>query len=222
VDADANLEVEAARHPQLVLQLAQLAPHVERCVAGALRMVLVCDRSAEQGHDAVAGILIDRALVAVDAVRQHLEEAIQDGVPLLRIEPPGELHRPLHIRKEHRHLLALTFERRAKLEDAVGQVLRRVLTGVAQGAFLRRQLPGAVGEPGAALGAEALPVLVRRAAARAGDGQGSAASAAEAPANAVFVAACRALHARSLPRPHAIVRELAGEGGGGGQRAQGR
>ena len=75
-------------------------------------MVLVRDRRAEERHDAVAGVLVDRALEAVHAVGEDLEEALEDRVPLLGVDLLGELHRALHVGEEHRHLLALALERR--------------------------------------------------------------------------------------------------------------
>jgi hypothetical protein len=56
---------------------------MERRIAGSLRVVLVGDGRAEERHDPVARVLVDGSLEAVDAVRQDLEEAIQDAVPLL-------------------------------------------------------------------------------------------------------------------------------------------
>ena len=83
---------------------------MERGEAGAPRVILVRDRRSEQRHDAVAGVLIHRALEAVNAVGEYLEEAVQDLVPLFRIELLGQIHRALHVGEEHRHLLALAFE----------------------------------------------------------------------------------------------------------------
>ena len=39
-------------------------------------MVLVCDRGAEERHDAVAGVLVDRPLEAVHAVGEKVKEAV--------------------------------------------------------------------------------------------------------------------------------------------------
>ena len=44
------------------------------------------------GHDAVAGVLVHRALEAVHTVGEDGEEAIEDRVPLFRVELLGELH----------------------------------------------------------------------------------------------------------------------------------
>ena len=111
VEAHAHREAEAVRAPQLVGVALELVAQMQRRVAGALRVVLVRDRRAEQRHDAVAGVLVDRALEAVHAVGEDREEALQDPVPLLGVELLGQLHRALHVGEQHRDLLALAFER---------------------------------------------------------------------------------------------------------------
>ncbi len=60
---------------------------------------------------AVARVLVDRPLEAVHAVGEDLEEAVHDPVPVLGVDLLGEIHRALHVGEEHRHLLALAFER---------------------------------------------------------------------------------------------------------------
>jgi len=46
--------------------------------------------------------LVDRSLVAVDAVREDAEEAIEEAMPFLGIEALGELHRARDIGEEDR------------------------------------------------------------------------------------------------------------------------
>ena len=60
-------KLESVLEAQLVRVAPQLLLKVQRRVAGALRVVLVRDRGAEERHDAVAGVLVDRALEAVNA-----------------------------------------------------------------------------------------------------------------------------------------------------------
>ena len=90
---------------------AQIVAQLQRRVAGALGVVLVGDRRAEQRHDAVAGVLVDGALEAMHALREDAEEPRRrmvchcSGSTLL-----GECHRALHVGEEHRDLLALAFE----------------------------------------------------------------------------------------------------------------
>jgi hypothetical protein len=54
-----------------------------------LRVILVSDRRAEEGHDSVAGVLVDRPLEAVNAIREDMEEAVEDLVPLFGIDLLG-------------------------------------------------------------------------------------------------------------------------------------
>ncbi len=89
----------------------ELARHLERGRAGALGVVLVGDRGAEERHDAVAGVLVDGPLVAVDAVREDPEEAIEETMPFLGIDALGELHRARDVGEEDGDRLALALER---------------------------------------------------------------------------------------------------------------
>jgi hypothetical protein len=93
-------------------------------------MVLVGDGGPEQRHDAVAGVLVDRALEAVHALGEELQEAVPDPVPFLRVELLGEIHRPLHVGEQDGYLLALPLQRSARGEDFFRQVTRGVGQGV--------------------------------------------------------------------------------------------
>ena len=99
---------------------------LERRVAGALRMILVSDRRAEQRHDAVAGKLVDETLEVLDTLGEDVEEALHDLRPRLGVHLLGELHRALHVREQHGDLLALAFEGAARGEDLLGEMLGRV------------------------------------------------------------------------------------------------
>lgn len=70
-------------------------------------MVLVRYRCAEESHDPVAGVLVHRALEAVDAGGEDLEVAVEHLVPDLLADAAGELLRPLDVGEEHCHLLPL-------------------------------------------------------------------------------------------------------------------
>ena len=61
---------------QLVGVARKLVAQMQRRVAGALRVVLVRDRRAEQRHDAVAGELVDGPFEALHAVGEDREEAV--------------------------------------------------------------------------------------------------------------------------------------------------
>ena len=133
VQPDAHAERHAVLDPHLVGVLAHGVADVQRCVAGALRMIFMRDRRAEQGHDAVAGVLIDRAFEAVHAVRKYCEELVENAVPLLRIELLRQLHRALHVGEEDGDLLALPFEGGLGLEDFFGEMLGGIRARVALG-----------------------------------------------------------------------------------------
>ena len=92
---------------QLGRVLGDVVEHLQRRVAGPPRVVLVGDRGAEDGHDPVAGELVDGALEALDRLGQDREEALHDLAPLLGVLLLGEVHRAADVGEQHRHLLAL-------------------------------------------------------------------------------------------------------------------
>jgi hypothetical protein len=108
---------------------SQFFAQVKRRVAGALGVILMGNRCAEERHDAVARVLVHRALEAVDAVRENLEEAVQDAVPCFGIDLLGEIQRSLHVGEEDGHLLALAFQGALGGEDLLGEVLGGVVAG---------------------------------------------------------------------------------------------
>jgi len=129
IEAHANRKIQSARQPQLIGVGPERVAQVQRGVAGALRVVLVGDGRAEQRHDAVAGVLVHRAFEAVHAVGEDLEEAIENLMPLFRIDLLGQFHRAFDVGEQHGDLLALAFEGGLRLQDFVGEVLGRVGTG---------------------------------------------------------------------------------------------
>jgi hypothetical protein len=66
-------------------------------MAGALRVVLVGDRGSEEGHDAIAGELVDRTLEAIHPLAHQREHAFHDAAPCLSIHALPELHRALDV-----------------------------------------------------------------------------------------------------------------------------
>src|SRR5262245_36031084 len=172
----------------------ELALQVQRRIAGALGMVLVRARSSEQRHDAIAGILIHRTFEAVNAAVEDLKEAVQDFVPFLRIELLRQIHRALHVGKEHRDLLAFAFEGASRCEDLLSEVLRGVAARVGRS--------GTVSRPCQRLSAAVAKLLlryVRASAARTAYGacKRRSAFATEARIGDVFEAAGWAAHGRS-------------------------
>ncbi len=100
--------------------------HAERRVGGAHRVVLVGKRRAEDGHDAVAEHLVDRALVAMDRLHHRLDHGVEELARLLGIAVGQELEGALHVGEEHGDLLALVRERAARGADPFGEVARRI------------------------------------------------------------------------------------------------
>ena len=109
VETHADGEADPPRPLELLGVAPELVLQVQRRVACPPGVVLVRDRRAEERHHAVAGVLIHRTLEAVHAVGEELEEAIHDLVPVLGVEPLGELHGALDVGEEHGHLLQLAF-----------------------------------------------------------------------------------------------------------------
>ena len=107
VDPDPGREVEAGVAAQLGGVGGDVVEHPQCRVTGALGVVLVGDRGAEDGHDPVAGELVDGALEGLDGAGQQGEEALHDLAPLLRVLALGEVHRAAHVGEENGHELAL-------------------------------------------------------------------------------------------------------------------
>ena len=107
VDPDPGREVEPRTAPQLGRVVGDVVEHLQGGITGAPGVVLVGNRRPEDGHDPVAGELVDGALEFADGVGQDREEALHDLAPLLRVLLLGEVHRAADVGEQHRHLLAL-------------------------------------------------------------------------------------------------------------------
>ena len=64
---------------------------VDRCGDGAQRVVGLRDGRAEVGHHRVADELVDGAAALEDAVRHQLEDLVEEGHHLVRLEPLREV-----------------------------------------------------------------------------------------------------------------------------------
>jgi hypothetical protein len=147
-------------------------------------VVLVRDRCSEQSHDAVARVLVDRPLEAMHALSEDLEEAVHDLVPLFGVDLLGEVHRPLHVGEQHRHLLALAFDGAAGGEDRLGEVL----WGVGRGSSSRGHM---FPQRCTAVAAELLLYFNGRSAGGAGAAEPTPALRAEAAVGTIAVSARR-------------------------------
>src|SRR5437660_11062870 len=147
VEAHPHREIEPALAPHVFGERPEVACQLKRGRAGALGVVLVGDRGAEERHDAVAGVLVDGPLIAVDAVREDPEEAIEEAMPLLGIDALGELHRARDVGEEDGDRLALALERALGGEDLLDEVARRVGARLGGGRRHRQACAAAVAEP---------------------------------------------------------------------------
>ncbi len=89
-------------------------------------MVLVGKRRAEQRHDPVAHHLIHGSFVVMDRLHHPLEHGVEEFARILRVAVGDQFHRALQIGEQHGDLLALALERGARVEDALGEMPRRV------------------------------------------------------------------------------------------------
>ena len=112
---------------QLLRVLLHPLLHPEGGVARADGVILVGDRRAEEGHDAVAHDLVHGALVVVDGLDHALEHGVEQPAGVLDVAVGQELHRALEVREEHGDVLALALEGAARVEDLLRDVRGRVL-----------------------------------------------------------------------------------------------
>ena len=111
VQPHADMEIEPDVASYLLTKGLQPLAQVQRRMAGSLGVILVRDRSAEQRHDPVTGVLVDGPFEAVHTSRENGEEPGEKAVPDLRIDAPSHLHRLLHVGEQDRYLLAFPFNR---------------------------------------------------------------------------------------------------------------
>jgi hypothetical protein len=122
VDAQSHRKIKAASEAQLVCVGAQALDHVQGRIAGPAGVILVGKGRAEQGHDAVAGELVDESLEALHALGKNKKEALHDLRPRFGVHAFRQLHRAAHVREQNRDLLAFAFERGLHAKNSVGQM----------------------------------------------------------------------------------------------------
>src|SRR6266436_3017829 len=67
--------------------------HAQRRITGAHRVILMGNRRAEKGHDAVAHHEVHGPLVVMHRLHHAIEHRLEDGTRLLRIAFGDQLHR---------------------------------------------------------------------------------------------------------------------------------
>ena len=121
VDADAHLEGERG---SAVVQLLDRLEDAEAGANGALGVVLVRDRRAEDGHHRVPDELLDRAAVALDLLPQARvvrADARADVLGVGGFRGRGEAD---EVAEEHGHDLALLLHRSCRLRGQRGRTER--------------------------------------------------------------------------------------------------
>jgi hypothetical protein len=97
VDGDANVYLRFRQH---------IADR-ERCAHGGLRIVLVRDRRAEDGHDGIADELLDRAAVTLEFGAKSCVIGGERCAHVLRVPSLGLRGRADEVGEQNRHDLAL-------------------------------------------------------------------------------------------------------------------
>src|SRR5438874_10673681 len=126
VQSNPHRELEPALAPHVFGERAELARQIQGGRTGALGVILVGDRRAEERHDAVAGVLVDGPLVSVNAARKDPEQAIEQAMPFLGIDALRELHRAHDVGEEDGDQLALAPERALGRKNLLDEMPRRV------------------------------------------------------------------------------------------------
>ena len=93
---------------QLLAQTRYIRQHIQRRTQGAFRVVFVGNRRAKQGHQPVAGQLIDHALVFVDIIDQHADELLHQLVEFFVAQHLREVRVPGEVYEQYGHAAALS------------------------------------------------------------------------------------------------------------------
>ena len=140
VDAHPHREAQPVAAAHLGGIGGKLTLQRERRPAGALCVILVGERSAEERHDPIAGELVNRALEAVNTITEDREEPLHDPPPDLRVGPLGQVHRADHVREQHRDLLTLPIQIGPRTTDPLREMLRGIRARIALGRRPRRRV----------------------------------------------------------------------------------
>ncbi len=95
---------------------------MQRRITGAMCMILVRNRRPEQGHNPVAGKLVDETLEAFNAFGEDGKEPRHDLRESFGVETLSQFHRALYVGEENGHLLAFALDGGLGLADLVGEV----------------------------------------------------------------------------------------------------
>ena len=119
IDPDPDLEGHAEALMKIDVQTLESRDHLQGRPDGAARVILVGHRDAEDGHDRVADVLLDRPAPAVDDAGHRREVGPEKRLQALGVEALSQVRRADQIREEDRDELALVrpSRRRAACHD---------------------------------------------------------------------------------------------------------
>ena len=113
VDPDAYLDIlhqtkqRGVHFAKGCFPVFELGLHSQRCPDGPLRVILLSDRSSEQGHHGIADVLIDKATLVEDGFIQPSPERVDDFADLFMVELLRHAGESRDIRKQHADQFAL-------------------------------------------------------------------------------------------------------------------
>ena len=70
-------------------------------------MILQRHRGTKEGHQTIAGELVDGSLITLHHCRRAVEQFVHDLLESLRVERRRELHRADDVGEQHRYLFVL-------------------------------------------------------------------------------------------------------------------
>ena len=125
VDPDVHVQGLAQFLDPATVESLEIFAHGNCGAQSVFRVIFQCDRSAEDGHDAVPDELVDHAFILVNRQGEFLEAVVDEAGNVLGVEPFGESGKAGNVRKNDRDLsaFALDLPCRARL---VGQLFRDI------------------------------------------------------------------------------------------------
>jgi hypothetical protein len=95
---------------KLATVVAKIVLHPDCSVEGALGMILVSNRGAEQGEDTIARRLHNVAAVVPHGSNHEPERGVDNFSRFFRVEVLHQFHRSLDVSEERSHRLAFTID----------------------------------------------------------------------------------------------------------------